>query len=186
MSICVIFKRKKKKLENFDAIDLINDIALPLTPFGVPSVLTKEQFLRGKSEPVNKELMDIFVQCDIVDRSGHGVPKVVNAYGRKAFKFLGVGIMVTIPFDRKGFNTKANFTDNFTDNFTENFTENERKIIKLIQKYNKITTSKMASEIAISRRAVQTIVNSLKSKGILIRVGPDKGGYWEIIPKKED
>lgn len=30
----VIFKRKKKKLENFDAIGLINDIALPLTPFG--------------------------------------------------------------------------------------------------------------------------------------------------------
>ena len=30
----MIFKRKKKKLENFDAIGLINDIALPLMPFG--------------------------------------------------------------------------------------------------------------------------------------------------------
>lgn len=30
----VIFKRKKKKLENFNALGLINDIALPLTPFG--------------------------------------------------------------------------------------------------------------------------------------------------------
>ena len=30
----MIFKRKKTKLENFDAIGLINDIALPLTPFG--------------------------------------------------------------------------------------------------------------------------------------------------------
>ena len=30
----MIFKRKNKKLENFDAIGLINDIALPLTPFG--------------------------------------------------------------------------------------------------------------------------------------------------------
>lgn len=30
----MIFKRKKKKLKNFDAIGLINDIALPLTPFG--------------------------------------------------------------------------------------------------------------------------------------------------------
>lgn len=165
---------------------------------GLKDGLSKEDFFEGVSDPVNKELMDIFVQCDIVDRSGHGVPKVVNAYGREAFKFLGVGIMVTIPFDRKGFNTKANFTqnftenftenftDNFTDNFTQNFTENERKIIKLIQKNNKITTSEMSSEIAISRRTVQTIVNSLKSKGILIRVGADKGGYWEIIPKKED
>lgn len=30
----MIFKRKKKKLENFNAIELINDIALPLTSFG--------------------------------------------------------------------------------------------------------------------------------------------------------
>lgn len=62
--------------------------------------------------------------------------------------------MVTIPFDKKGFNT------------TDNFTENERKIIKLIQKNNKITTSETASEITLSRRAVQTSVNSLKSKGV--------------------
>lgn len=60
----MIFKRKKKKLENFDAIGLISDIALPLIPFGVPSVLTKEQLLHGKSKPVNKELFDIFRACD--------------------------------------------------------------------------------------------------------------------------
>ena len=30
----MIFKRKKKKLENFNALGLINDIALLLTPFG--------------------------------------------------------------------------------------------------------------------------------------------------------
>ena len=29
----MIFKRKKKKLENFNALGLINVIALPLTPF---------------------------------------------------------------------------------------------------------------------------------------------------------
>ena len=30
----MIFKRKKKKPGNFDAIGLINGISLPLTPFG--------------------------------------------------------------------------------------------------------------------------------------------------------
>ena len=30
----MIFKRKRKKLENFNALGMINDIALPLTPFG--------------------------------------------------------------------------------------------------------------------------------------------------------
>lgn len=81
--------------------------------------------------------------------------------------------MFTIPFDKKGFNVN--------NDFIENFTENEHKVINIIQKNNKITTNEIASEIKLSRRAVQTIVNSLKSKGVLVRVGLDKGGYWEII-----
>ncbi len=49
---------------------------------GLKKGLSKEDFFEGVSDPVNKELMDVFVQCDIVDRSGHGVPKVVKVYGR--------------------------------------------------------------------------------------------------------
>jgi hypothetical protein len=30
----MIFKRKKKKLENFESIDFIKDTSLPLVPFG--------------------------------------------------------------------------------------------------------------------------------------------------------
>ena len=68
--------------------------------------------------------------------------------------------------------------------FTENFTENEKKIIYLLKNDNKITTNEMSSKLGLSRRTIQTLINSLKSKGILIRVGSDKKGYWEII--KED
>lgn len=67
-----------------------------------------------------------FVQCGIVDRSGHGVSKIVKVYSREVLKFLGVWIMVTIPFDRKGFNVYKDFTINFT--------ENEKKVISLLIK----------------------------------------------------
>ena len=54
---------------------------------GIPSVLTKEKFLRGKTEPVNKELFDIFRACNFAEESGHGVPSVVKAYGEEAYIF---------------------------------------------------------------------------------------------------
>ena len=144
---------------------------------GLKEGLSKEDFFEGVSDPVNKELMDIFVQCDIVDRSGHGVPKVVKAYGREAFRFLGVGIMVTIPFDKKSFNVN----NDFTINFTINFTENEKKVITLIKENNKITTDELSKKLNLSRRAIQTIINSLKDKNVLTRKGSRKIGYWEII-----
>ena len=145
--------------------------------------LSKEDFFDGVSDPVNKELMDIFVQCGIVDRSGHGVPKVVKTYGREVFEFLSVGIMVTIPFDRKGFNVN----NDFTINFTIKFTESEKKVISLIKANNRITTSELSERLNISRIAVQTIINSLKGKNVLIIDGSRKVGYWSILePKKKD
>ena len=39
----------------------------------------------------------------------------------------------------------------------------------------------MADKLDISRRAVAKAIAKMRSAGILRRVGPDKGGYWEII-----
>ena len=43
--------------------------------------------------------MKIFLQCGIVEHSGHGVPIVVREYGEKAYTFSENMITVTIPFD---------------------------------------------------------------------------------------
>lgn len=67
---------------------------------GIPKNLTKEEFLSGKTEPVNKELMKIFLQCGIVEHSGHGVPIVVREYGENAYTFSKNMITVTIPFNK--------------------------------------------------------------------------------------
>ena len=87
--------------------------------------------------------------------------------------------MVTIPFDKKGFNAK--------DDCTVNCTVNETKVLNLINENNKVTINEITSNVNLSRRTVQTIVNSLKTKGILVRVGSDKTGHWEIVKNdKED
>lgn len=86
--------------------------------------------------------------------------------------------MVTIPFDKKGFNTKANCTVNCT--------VNETKVLNLINENNKVTINEITSKVNLSRRTVQTIINSLKTKGILVRVGSDKTGHWEIVEKDRE
>lgn len=47
-----------------------------------------------------------------------------------------------------------------------------------------ITTSQMAEMLGVVRMTVSRAINSLKEKGIVKRVDGDKGGYWEILPKK--
>jgi len=44
-----------------------------------------------------------------------------------------------------------------------------------------ITTSELANEIGISADAVKKHLMNLKNKKLLRRVGPDKGGHWEVL-----
>ena len=43
--------------------------------------------------------MKIFSDLDIVDHTGHGVPIIIEKYGRDAFEISDNHIIVTIPFD---------------------------------------------------------------------------------------
>ncbi len=59
--------------------------------------------------------------------------------------------------------------------------KSSQKIIELIEENAGITTQAMADSLGISRRAVAKAIAKLQAKGIVRRIGPDKGGHWEII-----
>lgn len=63
----------------------------------------------------------------------------------------------------------------------KNSQKSSQRILELVTADDKITTQEMADKLDISRRAVAKAIAKLRSAGILRRVGPDKGGYWEII-----
>ena len=75
-------------------------------PFGFPSssrippAQTIEGFYLGESVPVNEKLSEIFLQLHISEKSGRGVPKITEVYGKDAFTFRENSIVVTIPFTR--------------------------------------------------------------------------------------
>ena len=66
----------------------------------LPPKQTKDGFFKGVSIPVNKKLSEIFLQLHISEKSGRGVPRIVEEYGQEAFAFGDNAITVTIPFNR--------------------------------------------------------------------------------------
>ena len=49
---------------------------------------------------MNKKLAEILIQLHISEKSGRGVPRIIEAYGKDAFEFADNAIIVTIPFNR--------------------------------------------------------------------------------------
>jgi len=65
----------------------------------------------------------------------------------------------------------------------EKLGENEVKIIELMKENKYITAKELSGHIKISTTAIDKNISKLKKKGILKRIGPAKGGYWEVIKK---
>ena len=57
------------------------------------------------------------------------------------------------------------------------------RLLELIRGNPKITFAEMVSVAGISRSAIQKHIERLKDAQRLRRVGPDKGGHWEVIEK---
>ena len=60
-----------------------------------------------------------------------------------------------------------------------NLTDNQKSIIEQIKLNNKISASKLADIVGISKRKIEENVSKLKEQGILNRVGGTRG-YWEV------
>lgn len=54
-------------------------------------------------------------------------------------------------------------------------------ILKLIKQDAHITVEQLAEIIGITRRTILKKINKLKNKNRVKRVGPDKGGHWEVL-----
>lgn len=120
------------------------------------------------------------------ENAGLPMPKVENFCG---------GVRVT--FQRKNVNTaKPNSADtqdvagNVAGNVAESTLKNTLKgtlkhIVELIEENPDITIDNVAELLQMNRRGIVKHFKNLKQKGIIRRVGPDKGGHWEIINHKE-
>ena len=56
-----------------------------------------------------------------------------------------------------------------------------QKILDLIRVDPYVTTQEMADSIGIIRRTVAKHIKSLQERGVINRIGPDKGGHWEVV-----
>ncbi len=65
---------------------------------GLPANLSKEDFFKGISKPVNEELAKLFIRLDLMEQTGYGIPLITKHYGKEAFEFLDFFLRVTIPF----------------------------------------------------------------------------------------
>jgi predicted HTH transcriptional regulator len=151
---------------------------------------TMEGFFIGESVPVNEKLSEIFLQLHISEKSGRGVPKIIDKYSRDIFTFRENSIVVTIPFER--INTVEAINTYHIEDKTEE--PKEKTDTKSCEKLNarcerillemknnpKITAVELGRILNISKTTVVNCISELKHTGYIERSGTSKTGYWVV------
>ncbi len=68
-----------------------------------------------------------------------------------------------------------------TEKIRSKYGENAEKVILVITENEFIKTHEIADKIKLSQSTIEKIIAKLKKVWILKRIGPDKGGHWEIV-----
>ena len=145
---------------------------------GLPHNLSNDEFFAGISKPRNVALMKIFSDLDIVDHTGHGIPTIVERYGKGVFDIQDNYILVTIPFDEEVL-SKIDVGVNVGVNVGIN--DKEKLILEMLLNDPTLTAGKISSIVKKSKRTIERYFKTLQEKGYLERSGSDKTGVWKII-----
>ncbi len=137
-------------------------------PGGLVKGMTIED-LGKKSLSRNNLLFGLMQRMDLVEKVGSGIIRMQNAM--KEYGFSGPEFEINDNW----------FTIIFKRPKMQYYEESSEKILLLIRRYPSISAREIAEIIGISRRAVEKHIANLKEIGKLKRIGPAKGGYWELV-----
>ena len=157
---------------NPPAVYIFSDRIEIISTGGLAEGLTKEEFFKGISRPVNAKLQKIFGQLGYVEQTGHGIPLIISKYGMQAFDITENFVNVIIPFNRE-------FNDIQTSSKPLN--DAQAKVYNYLKDHPEATIKVMVSECNISDGYVRKILTFLKENGYVKHEGPNKNGSWVTL-----
>lgn len=163
----------------------------------LPDDLSVEK-LMGKhtSQPRNPKMAEAFYRAGFIEAWGRGIEKIVNGFKADGLtpptfsveqggvtvhilreKFVAINLGGTTDINQfkgaEGTDTNRPETDQKSDQ--------KRKILELMRDNPSISRAEIALVLGIHESSVKRRLESLIANGRIRRIGPDKGGHWEIF-----
>ena len=154
-------------------VEVYDDRVGIVNPGGLPHGLDKKDF--GKlSVRRNLILADLFHGMGKVERIGSGISRMkdmMRAANLKPPQFEATTFFRAIFYRNPEYSLKGP---------GPGMEKTREKLLRLIRENPSITVLKIAQKVELSPKGVEWNLAKLKKNGLLRKIGPDKGGRWEL------
>lgn len=152
-----------------------------ISPGHLPDNLTVEKILAGISNIRNPILVSYVAKGLLPYHGlGSGIQRALDAWSEIDFIDDREGCLFTATVHRKPVEELILMTSS-PKSSPKSSSKTDQGIIELIRQDPYTTTEAMGEILGITKRAVLKQVNKLKAQQRIRRVGPARGGYWEVI-----
>ena len=174
-------------------------------PGQLPQNWTLEKLLsKHPSHPYNPLLANAFFRAGYIESWGRGIEKInrecrEHGIDPPLFDYGMSGLMVTfranpqhlvaalgesaqhqVPKDQVYKKLDEKLDERLDERLDEKLSNNRATILRLMTANSTVTVSELAAILKISRTATDKNIQMLKSQGYLERIGPAKGGHWNV------
>ena len=172
----------------------------------IPRGLSEQEFLAGYSMPVNKELMRVFRDLDLVEHLGSGIPRILRAYPSDCFEFTENFVRTVFPMGSgvasivREYDTAGQESAQADEATTQKTTQYHAKLPKTTQKTTQkdepttqerligmlrtnpeATRESLAKELGITSSGVKYHLDRLRKADRIKRLGSTRSGCWQVL-----
>ena len=171
-------------------VELFSDRLVVRNPGRInPAIRKEDLFVEHSSYPNNNLIADQLYQVKYIEKFGTGFTDLVDGCRSVGLSDPVVddehsGFVLTIW--RKRTNLEAGITNRESSQKSsqKGSQKSSQKILSILSSEPFLSTRELAERLMISRRAVAKHIAALQMSGELRRVGPDRGGHWEVMGGK--
>ena len=163
-------------------------------PGGLPKPL-KELLKTDISLPRNQIIAKLFRLVKLAENAGFGFDKIISGwktFGKGSVEFEPGTDYTIVKFYLTSQTAEKEDTEKTAQKTEEDSSlkgslkgslKSSLKIIELMKGNSLITIPEIAVIVGITERGVKKHISNLKQAGKIKRIGPDKGGYWEVTDR---
>lgn len=113
----------------------------------------------------------------LIEHTGHGIPTIVEKYGKDVFEIESNYIRCTIPFEQEVIDQ----IDNKNVGLNVCLNKTEKKVIELLIEDQSLTSIELSEKIGVTKRTIERAFKSLQEKNMIERIGSKRDGNWIVV-----
>jgi ATP-dependent DNA helicase RecG len=164
-------------------VGVYDDVVNVVSPGGLPSTLTAETLLDGRSEIRNRVIARVFKELGYIEQWGSGIGRIRSAcldWGLAEPRIEEKGDFVDVEFYRPEFEGVENRSRPITTDY-DRFDVEAQTILIFLQDHGRITRKEAKEILSVGDTKIKEMFNSLIASDAIERRGSGRSTYYTRV-----